>query len=59
MLIIEIDGYSHEFNNDIHIQREEYLKSQGYHLLRYNNEDVLKNIDGVVESIRKWIAQNR
>jgi len=52
-LIIELDGGQHN-RTDYAVadtKRTEYLKSQGYRVLRFWNHDVLKNIDGVMESI--------
>jgi very-short-patch-repair endonuclease len=52
-LIIELDGGHH--NTAEHIptdaRRTEYLKANSYRVLRFWNHEVLKNIDGVMESI--------
>lgn len=52
-LIVEVDGSQH--NRPDHLladaTRTEYLASRGYRVLRFWNNDVLKNIDGVMESI--------
>jgi very-short-patch-repair endonuclease len=52
-VVVEVDGGQH--NQLVHIaadaKRTEYLKSRGYHVLRFWNHDVLKNIEGVMESI--------
>jgi len=56
-LIIEVDGGQH--NEDINIQndkeRTEYLVSQGYYVLRYWNNDVLNDIDGVLCDIKNHL----
>ena len=58
-LIIEVDGGQH--NDDVHIAndkvRTEYLKSCGYTVLRFWNNDVWNNIDGVADSILKALEQ--
>ncbi len=33
------------------LERTAYLQSRGYHVLRFWNDDVMKNIDRVVEVI--------
>jgi very-short-patch-repair endonuclease len=52
-LIIEVDGGQH--NRADHLladsNRSEYLESRSYRVLRFWNNDVLKNIDGVMESM--------
>ena len=52
-IVIELDGGQH--NQPHHAaadaKRSEYLQSQGYRVLRFWNNDVLSNIEGVMESI--------
>ena len=44
-LIIEIDGGQHADENEKHnnIERDEWLNSQGFRVLRFWNNEVLKN----------------
>ena len=52
-LVIEIDGGQH-FNADGErrdARRDEFLASNGYRVLRFNNHDVLSNRRGVLEII--------
>lgn len=51
--IVEIDGDSHagEQNEKNDKNRTEYLESFGYKVIRYQNADVLNNIDGVFEDL--------
>ncbi len=54
-LIIEIDGGQH---NQQEIKRSDeertnWLKQKGYRILRFWNNEVLENIDGVLERIRE------
>jgi len=53
-LIIEIDGDSHFTKAGIasDLNRTEYLETLGYKIIRYNNDDVLNNIDGVFEDLK-------
>src|SRR5215510_239898 len=53
-LIVELDGESHDFESRIRqdAERDAWFVSQGYLVVRFTNEDVLKNLSGVVEAIR-------
>ncbi len=44
-LIVEVDGGQH--NAEIDKERDDYLKSCGFEILRFWNNDVLQNIDGI------------
>ena len=50
-LVIEVDGGQH--NDDADRLRTEYLGSRGYRVIRFWNNDVLGNIEGVVAAILK------
>jgi very-short-patch-repair endonuclease len=56
-LVIELDGSHHGEESERHAdeRRTEYLASQGYRVLRFWNEEVLDNIDGVLETIAKLL----
>ena len=59
-LIIEIDGYSHtldEIKENDKI-REEKLISLGNSILRFNDKEVLEQIENVERSILKFIDEN-
>ena len=47
-LIIEIDGGQHALNADKDNERTKWLESEGYRVIRFWNNDVLTNIEGVV-----------
>ena len=53
-LIIEIDGGQHYENADDRL-RDEWLKSQGFTVLRFWNNEVLENRDGVVLKIMEYL----
>jgi adenine specific DNA methylase Mod/very-short-patch-repair endonuclease len=57
-LVIEIDGQSHDFKGEYDEKREEFLKSLGLTVLHFQDVDVKKNLNGVVETIKKWIEEN-
>lgn len=50
-LIIEIDGGQHEASSPAAVTRSEFLRGQGYRILRFWNNDVLGNPEGVYETI--------
>ena len=52
-LIVEADGGQHdEIRAEHDAARTAWLKERGYTVLRFWNNEILGNIDGVVESIR-------
>ena len=55
-LIIEIDGGQH--NENIDRIRTKFLENEGYKILRFWNNDVLKNIDGVMRNINSVLQSN-
>ena len=50
-LVIEIDGGQHADNIDYDRRRSEFLASKGYRVIRFWNNDVLGNLDGVYQTI--------
>ena len=55
-LIIELDGGQHAINAPIDQERDERLAEHGFKVLRFWNNDVLQNIEGVLESIMDKIS---
>jgi very-short-patch-repair endonuclease len=49
-LIVEIDGETHD-DAKYDERRTRFLEEQGYRVHRANNDDVYKNLDGVLQSI--------
>jgi very-short-patch-repair endonuclease len=50
-LIVELDGGQHDPNSENERARTHQLEAMGYFVLRFWNDDVLNNIDGVLERI--------
>ncbi|WP_430414538.1 endonuclease domain-containing protein [Parasphingorhabdus sp.] len=48
-LAIELDGGQHSESNDI--TRTQTIEAYGYRVIRFWNNEVMKNIDGVLEAI--------
>jgi very-short-patch-repair endonuclease len=49
--IIELDGGQHATDRLNDAERDAWLKSQGFHVLRFWNNEVLSNMDGVLQKI--------
>jgi len=58
MLAIEIDGATHENKYNSDIKRQEALERQGITFLRFQDIDVKRNMEGVVETIRSWVTEH-
>jgi very-short-patch-repair endonuclease len=51
-IVIEVDGGGHAFEKAKDNERDTWLQGEGFQVLRFWNNDVLQNIDGVLEVIR-------
>lgn len=51
-LIIEVDGGQHGDNKVYDGKRDHWLKLHGYRVLRFWNNEVLSNIEGVMEIVQ-------
>lgn len=54
-LAIEIDGYSHNFTYEKDIEKDEYLKSIGYKVLRFSEKGIKYDMNNVIRSIELTI----
>jgi very-short-patch-repair endonuclease len=54
-LVIELDGESHDFEDrqKADQSRDAFFVSEGFHVLRFTNEQVISNLEGIVEAIRQ------
>ena len=52
-IAIELDGGHHRKNKEKDIKRDRYLAENGFTVLRFWNNDVFDNLDGVMEAIRR------
>ncbi|MPT30917.1 MAG: leucine--tRNA ligase [Chryseobacterium sp.] len=57
-LVIEVDGGYHSTEEQIEFDnlRTEYLNFFGYQVLRFNNQEVLNNIESVLEKIKESLS---
>ena len=56
-LVIEVDGGHHGEQAGYDRQRAEWLESQGFRVLRFWNNDVLGQLDGVAQAILEAAGQ--
>ena len=54
-LVVELDGGQHSIDDSDKI-RDEWLRNEGFKVLRFWNNDVLSNIDGVIETMMKYLT---
>jgi len=54
-LIIELDGRIHDFQKAKDMRREEILKGEGLHILRFKNEDINQGLLKVLKRIKEYI----
>ena len=55
-LIIELDGSQHSEQMDYDQSRDAWLRSRGYTVLRFWNNDVLQQLENVLEQIRLTLS---
>jgi very-short-patch-repair endonuclease len=55
-IVIEVDGGQHATRTDADTERTKILEANGYRVLRFWNNDVLTNIEGVLEEIQRAIT---
>ena len=53
MLVVELDGGQHADQETEDQERTRFLESQGYRVIRFWNNQVVENLEGVLEKI--WI----
>jgi very-short-patch-repair endonuclease len=51
-LVVEVDGGQHAEHCEEDIARAAWLESRGFRILRFWNNEVFENLEGVLESIR-------
>jgi len=55
-LVIEIDGSQHSEQVAADTERTRFLEAQGYRVVRFWNNEVLTNMDGVLEAIQQALT---
>jgi very-short-patch-repair endonuclease len=57
-LIVELDGGQHDQNREYDANRTRILEAMGYLVLRFWNNDVMRNTDGVLEEILSTVQRS-
>ena len=52
-LVVEVDGDTHADQIEYDRQRDDHLQSKGYRVLRFSNDYVWNNLDGVLLAIQQ------
>ncbi len=50
-LIVEIDGSCHDLQRAYDARRTAFLELRGYDVIRFPNQEVFRNVDGVIDTI--------
>ncbi len=58
-LIIEVDGGQHKDQLEYDTERTDFLRSKGYMVLRFWNDEVLNHIDKVLHEIARAIGEKK
>jgi very-short-patch-repair endonuclease len=60
-VVVEVDGATHSADEEIVRDgaRSAALAAEGFDILRFTNEDVYRNLDGVLETIRLRLMELR
>lgn len=58
-LIVELDGSQHLEQEEYDLERTEFLKSKGYKVIRFWNNDVMNNMDSVLNVIWDTLNERR
>jgi very-short-patch-repair endonuclease len=60
-LIVEVDGATHSTDSELarDAARSAALRAAGFAILRFTNDDVFSNLDGVLETIRMKLMELR
>ena len=56
-IVIELDGGQHKMNVEKDNKRDRFLAENGYTVLRFWDSEVIENMEGVLEVIRKKCLQ--
>ena len=55
-LVIEVDGDIHDLQQEEDARREKALSEMGLQVVRFRNEEVMKNLSAVVGNVRGLVA---
>ena len=58
-LIVEVDGDDHATKIKRDAARTRFLQTEGYHVIRFTNADVMEALDGVVQTIASTVTDTK
>lgn len=58
-LVVELDGFSHDVAPARDVRRDAWMAERGFTVLRFSNDDVHGNVEGVVTAIRLEVERLR
>ncbi|RLD54982.1 MAG: DNA methylase [Bacteroidetes bacterium] len=53
-LVIEIDGYSHNFKTEKDFAKDKYLKNLGYTVIQFKETEIYKDMNNVIRTLEKY-----
>ena len=56
-LIVEVDGGQHAEHKEYVQYRDDFLRANGYDVIRFWNNEVMNNLDGVLETLTLTLSQ--
>jgi very-short-patch-repair endonuclease len=54
-LVIELDGDTHATSQIYDAERDRFMRGEGYEVMRFPNNEVMGNLDGVLRTIHDWL----
>jgi very-short-patch-repair endonuclease len=58
-LIIEVDGYSHNFKHEQDNLRDEQLSELEFTVVRFSEKEVRNDLDNVIHVLESYLPENR
>ena len=58
-LIVEVDGGIHELQREYDAEREEELIARGFRIIRFTNDEISKDLKGVLQKIVEACKQSK
>jgi very-short-patch-repair endonuclease len=53
---VEVDGDTHAYQQSYDELRTKWLEKEGFRVIRFSNDDVMRNLEGVVASVREALG---
>jgi very-short-patch-repair endonuclease len=57
-LVVEVDGDIHDLQQEEDERREKVLREMGLRVVRFRNDEVMKDLSAVVGNVRGVVARN-